>query len=159
MEFIRVITSDYRGNPEILGYIWILRVCKSQTLNGANGIFTSNPSVRVSSIDKRNMDMGVSKNSGSPKSSILIGFGTIINHPFWGKTPYFWKHPYAGLWLMSYTHPGYPKWWFESIESKDTCSSANWSHFCLVYFSFVEGFSWRYLDTSMWGECSLLLYP
>ena len=28
-------------------------------------------------------DMGVSKNSGTPKSSILIGF-SIINHPFWG---------------------------------------------------------------------------
>ena len=26
--------------------------------------------------------MGVSKNSGTPKSSILIGF-SIINHPFW----------------------------------------------------------------------------
>ena len=31
--------------------------------------------------------MGVSKNSGTPKSSILIGF-SIINHPFWG-TPIF----------------------------------------------------------------------
>ena len=31
--------------------------------------------------------MGVSKNRGSPKSSILIGF-SIINHPFWG-TPIF----------------------------------------------------------------------
>ena len=30
--------------------------------------------------------MGVSENSGTPKSSILIGF-SIIN-------PYFWKHPY-----------------------------------------------------------------
>ena len=30
---------------------------------------------------------GVSKNSGTPKSSILIGF-SIINHPFWG-TPIF----------------------------------------------------------------------
>ena len=28
-----------------------------------------------------------------PKSSILIGF-SIINHPFWGISPYFWKHPY-----------------------------------------------------------------
>ena len=37
--------------------------------------------------------MGVSKNRGTPKSSILIGF-SIINHPFWG-TPMFWKHPYA----------------------------------------------------------------
>ena len=27
--------------------------------------------------------MGVSENSGTPKSSILIGFSTI-NHPFWG---------------------------------------------------------------------------
>ena len=31
--------------------------------------------------------MGVSKNNGTPKSSILIGFSTI-NHPFWG-TPIF----------------------------------------------------------------------
>ena len=31
--------------------------------------------------------MGVSKNKGTPKSSILIGF-SIINHPFWG-TPIF----------------------------------------------------------------------
>ena len=29
--------------------------------------------------------MGVSKNSGTPKSSILIGF-SIINHPFWSTT-------------------------------------------------------------------------
>ena len=29
--------------------------------------------------------MGVSKNSGTPKSSILIGFA-LINHPFWGTT-------------------------------------------------------------------------
>ena len=32
-----------------------------------------------------NLDMGVSKNSGTPKSSILIGF-SIINHPFWGTS-------------------------------------------------------------------------
>ena len=34
--------------------------------------------------------MGVSKNRGTPKSSILIGFlgFSIINHPFWG-TPIF----------------------------------------------------------------------
>jgi len=29
--------------------------------------------------------MDVSKNGGTPKSSILIGF-SIINHPFWGTT-------------------------------------------------------------------------
>ena len=38
---------------------------------------------------KKQMD--VSKNSGTPTSSILRGF-SIINHPFWGF-PYFWKHP------------------------------------------------------------------
>ncbi len=47
--------------------------------------------------------MGVSKNRGTPKSSILIGF-SIINHPFWG-TPIFGNthivhYPYffATLW-------------------------------------------------------------
>ncbi len=33
--------------------------------------------------------MGVSKNNGTSKSSILIGF-SLINHPFWGFSPYFW---------------------------------------------------------------------
>ena len=36
---------------------------------------------------KKIFNMGVSKNSGIPKSSILVGFSTI-NHPFWG-TPIF----------------------------------------------------------------------
>ncbi len=36
-------------------------------------------------------DMGVSKNNGTPKSSILVGF-SIINHPCW--VPLFLKHPY-----------------------------------------------------------------
>ena len=39
--------------------------------------------------------MGVSKNSGTPKSSILIGF-SIINHPFWG-TPIFGNTHILGL--------------------------------------------------------------
>ena len=39
--------------------------------------------------------MGVSKNNGTLKSFILIGF-SIINHPFLGY-PYFWKHPYGLL--------------------------------------------------------------
>ena len=36
-----------------------------------------------------------SKDNATPKSSILIGFGTIIfHHPFWGVYhPYFGKHP------------------------------------------------------------------
>ena len=43
-------------------------------------------------LDFQVIHMGVSKNRGTPKSSILIGF-SIINHPFWGY-PYFRKHPY-----------------------------------------------------------------
>ena len=36
--------------------------------------------------------MDVSKNNGTAKSSILIGFSSM-NHPFWG-TPIFGNHPY-----------------------------------------------------------------
>ena len=38
--------------------------------------------------------MGVSKNSGTPKSSIIIGF-SIINHPFWGTLIF--GNPHMGL--------------------------------------------------------------
>ena len=38
--------------------------------------------------------IGVSKNSGTTKSSILIGFSPI-NHSFWG--PYVWKYPHQFL--------------------------------------------------------------
>ena len=38
----------------------------------------------------RNVYMGVSKNNGTPKSSILIGF-SITNHPFW--VPLFLETP------------------------------------------------------------------
>ena len=37
------------------------------------------------------LDMDVSENSGTPKSSMLIRF-FIVNHPFWGS-PIFGKHP------------------------------------------------------------------
>ena len=57
-------------------------------------------------LDEQNMSIdrnvswfgyiGLSKNSGTPKSSILIGF-SVINHPFWGYH-YFWKHTYREIW-------------------------------------------------------------
>jgi len=49
--------------------------------------------------------LDVSENSGTPKSSILIGF-SIINHPFWDiPIYYFWKHPFfshlnLGCWVF-----------------------------------------------------------
>ena len=47
-------------------------------------------------------NMGVSKNMGNRKSSIIIGF-SFINHPFWG-TPNFWKHPHGVMVSPSTTH-------------------------------------------------------
>ena len=39
----------------------------------------------LSPVDWSFLQMGVSENSGTPKSCILIGF-SIINHPFWGTS-------------------------------------------------------------------------
>ena len=52
--------------------------------------------------------MGVSKNRGTPRSSILIGF-SIINHPFWG-TPIFGNthiYIYTYIWLNSVINVGF----------------------------------------------------
>ena len=46
------------------------------------------------------LHMDVSENSGTPKSSILIGF-SIINHPFWG-TPIFGNTHIRTTWLRHY---------------------------------------------------------
>ena len=48
-------------------------------------------------------NMGVSKNRGTPKSSILIGF-SHINHPFWG-TPIF-----GNTHIASITLPEFSQW-------------------------------------------------
>ena len=44
------------------------------------------------------IELGVSKNIGTPKSSILIGF-SIINHPFWG-TSIFWNRPTLSMFVL-----------------------------------------------------------
>ena len=50
--------------------------------------------------------MGVSKNRGTLKSSISIGF-SIINHPFWAIYLYFWKHPHVEGFFVKRKHgPG-----------------------------------------------------
>ena len=49
--------------------------------------------------------MGVSKNNGTPKSSILIGF-SIINHPFWG-TPIFGNNQMVGHFILRWGKPTY----------------------------------------------------
>ena len=40
--------------------------------------------------------MDVSKNRGTPKSWILIGF-SIMNYPFWGKTHYLWVDTHIAI--------------------------------------------------------------
>ena len=59
------------------------------------------------------LKLDVSKNMGTPKSSILIGF-SIINHPFWG-TPSFWKHLTAFLKMMFL----FPRWYMESFPGEN----------------------------------------
>ncbi len=47
--------------------------------------------------------MGVSKNNGTPKSSLLIGF-SIINHPFW-DTPIFGNtHIVGGIYFTDISY-------------------------------------------------------
>ena len=63
--------------------------------------------------------MGVSKNSGTPKSSILIGF-SIINHPFWG-TPIFGNtHLYLPGGISLHWGPSLPscEWCLRWVRSR-----------------------------------------
>ncbi len=74
--------------------------------------------------------MGVSKNNGTPKSSILIGF--YINHPFWGTTIFGNTHiPIDRHFsqLLSYWKPWFPaqaprhkhhEWLFNLTEERPT---------------------------------------
>ena len=62
--------------------------------------------------------MGVSKNRGTPKSSILIGF-SIINHPFWG-TPIVGKTPYMEiLWTKPLVETSWCFIVFSSLSGED----------------------------------------
>ena len=48
--------------------------------------------------------MGVSENSGFSPQIIHFNGVSIINHPFWGFSSIFWKHPYIPsiLWVFGY---------------------------------------------------------
>ena len=48
--------------------------------------------------------MDVSKNSGTPKSSILIGF-SIINHPFWSTSIFGNTHMVSKIKMNNVKHP------------------------------------------------------
>ena len=55
-------------------------------------------------FDDDTCNMGVSKNNGTPKSSILIGFSHYFHHPFWGTSIFGTTHilPYilVGNWSL-----------------------------------------------------------
>ena len=103
---------------------------------GVFNIFNSN--LEVMSLPKKNKTavlmipqkhMGVSKNRGTPKSSILIRF-SIINNPFWG-TPIF------GNIHMIQTQPIIEKSWFKRLLDSSLLSCLHfglgWScHQCPV---------------------------
>ena len=94
-----------------------------------------------------------------PKSSILIGF-SIINHPFWGFSPYFWKHP-----NVLFFFGGIIIYLINANEVLERCGCGNndiddkWYNYCHIItqhnwwkFTFIS--SVWFFDTT----CSILLY-
>ena len=74
-------------------------------------------------------DMDVSKNTGTPKSFILIGF-SIINHPFWG-TPIFGNtHIYClmGTPIYYYYPQKFPYSLYVTGEMTYIAPLYNWSY-------------------------------
>ena len=57
---------------------------------------------KIKMFQKAYINMGVSKNRGTPKSSILIGCS--LNKPSILGYPYFWKHPYSSGQISSRPH-------------------------------------------------------
>ena len=95
------------------------------------------------------LHLDVSEKSGTPKSSILIGF-SIINHPFWG-TPIFWKHPFIQPSLDS------NKIRTPQVASHSSVYSAVWPgmDLWLCHFFFGEQESgmwvWSHLPKKIWS--------
>ena len=92
----KMINAPFRGELVLFSS----RECTPQKINGWNLQITQFRKEKIKTTPPGNyvpcsssgcssvtLHMGVSKNNGIPKSSILVGF-SIINHPFWG-TP--WK--------------------------------------------------------------------
>ena len=67
--------------------------------------------------------MGVSENSGTPKSSILIGV-SIINHPFWGITIVGNTHICIYIYIWSLPLPTAPRSQIPSIIQHLSCSAS-----------------------------------
>ena len=73
-----------------------------------------------SSCQSCSVHMGVFENSGTPKSSILIGFSTI-NHPFWGTTIFGNTHIKLSCFPSIFSIQGRKSW-----SSKRSCPWTEW---------------------------------
>ena len=62
-------------------------------LGGEGYQMSSVPSITRFESKGVTVDVGVSKNRGTPKSSHFNRVFHYFHHPFWGFSPYFWKHP------------------------------------------------------------------
>ena len=72
-------------------------MCSQEIVHNHNTLGKKSVGIDISTTTKgkrKETHTGVSLNGGTPKSSISIGI-SIINHPFWGFSPYFWKHPHT----------------------------------------------------------------
>ena len=93
------------------------------------------------------VDMDVSENSGTPKSSILIGF-SIINHPFWG-TPIFGNTHMGDMNLARFwsNYVAAERSWQElrmclTATAKDKLEVAKVKYDCLRHWQ-SQSFGWR----------------
>ena len=81
------VPSWSKKNPKCLSYHSVCFCQNDPRLGGAQTACRCLVNFEGEMFWRNLSSMDVSENSGTPKSSILIGF-SIINHPFWG-TPIF----------------------------------------------------------------------
>ena len=83
---------SHPGWKFIIGDDWNPLISSHFNFHGRTVDAFRNPANHLTSMKPTKFQLDVSENSGTPKSSILLGF-SIINRPFGGFSPYCWKHP------------------------------------------------------------------
>ena len=91
--------------------------------------------------------MGVSENSGTPKTSMLIGF-SIINHPFWGTT-IFGNHVLLNMAISITSHV--------SMTRVSSCQ-ASLAGLDEDYANIGEDFFFQIREVAIWGEINIRIY-
>ena len=113
--FLKICRIDGRfpSHPLVIGMVRGIPGALGHT-NGSLGL---NNNVYTTGDLKGLHQMDISENSGTPKSSILIGFSIILNHPFWGCFPYFLETPKlrSGKWFP-HMHPFLRNIWIPRVQ-------------------------------------------